>query len=500
MKEAAKRSLLNYCQVIDPTYQVEWFHEIIADVLEDAYQAVLEKRKKRVILAIPPRHGKSQLASVYFPSWVLGKRPRTNIILSSYSSDLAEKMGQKTRDVLNLEQYQAIFPGIRLRPDIKAKRKWETTHKGSYTGVGIGSSVTGIGGDIIILDDPHKDRAEAESATVRDTVYEYYRSTLYSRLEGAGVVIVIMQRWHVDDLVGRLLEENENAKEDGTHFDEWEVINFPAIAEDDEYYQGEKVRKAGESLWPEKFPLEVLNGIRATQGVYNWNSQYMQDPILAETQEFKDYFFRYYNLKDILKDKQLRYTTTVDPAIGQREENDNTVILTVAKELDGPNIYRIREDAGHFTPKQTVDIVFKHQSEYNSDVYLETVAYQKALRFAIDEEQRKREQYFTIKEISSRTKKEERIRGLLPLYEAGVVWHRQGFDVQYEKEALQFPRGKRDDRLDAMAMQLEAMKSTRSHRKARHFRRRYTGYGKVDKRQEIDTNALMEEIFRGNRK
>jgi predicted phage terminase large subunit-like protein len=167
----------------------------------------------------------------------------------------------------------------------------------------------------------------------------------------------------------------------------------------------------------------------------------------------------------------------VDPAISQKQEADNTVVLTVAKEIYGPNVYRIREDAGHYTPKQTQDLVFKHQAEYKSDVFIETVAYQKALKYNIEEEQRRRNVYFTINEIKSSTNKEIKIRcGLLPMYENGVVRHKKT-DREYEHELLAFPRGKHDDRIDAMAMAVtEALQNTRAGRSAKQFRPKVTSY------------------------
>jgi hypothetical protein len=413
----------------------------------------------------------SQLASIYFPAWALGKFPETKFILSTYGASLSEKAGQASRDVMNSEKYQAIFPGVQLRQDTKAKARWMTKHGGSFLAVGVGGPVTGSGAEIILCDDILKDRAEAESQTMREAAWEYYRSTLYSRLEGFGAVVVIMQRWHCDDLVGKLLADSEEKKQKGEPYDEWEVINFPAIATEDE-----KFRKAGEPLWPNKFPLPVLENIRATQGMYNFASQYQQDPVLAEFQEFKETMFKTYEQKDI-QGVFMRYYTIVDPAISQKQEADNTVVLTIGKEVYGPNIYRIREDAGHFTPKETMDLVFKHQAEYKSEVFIETVAYQKALKYNIEEEQRRRNRYFIINEIKTGTNKEIKIRGgLLPLYENGVIFHKHT-DREYEHELLAFPRGKRDDRIDCMAMGVtSALQNTRAGRGAKQFRPKVKGY------------------------
>lgn len=487
LTHASKNHLLNFAEAINPSYDSQWFHEKIADTLEDALQCAIIKKKKRIILSVPPRMGKSQLASIYFPAWALGKYPYLKFIISTYGAELSEKHGKETRDLIDSQAYKMIFPNTTLVQDMKARANWQVgfindkgvkdIRKGQYYAVGVGGAVTGYGGDVIIIDDPHKDRAEAESETMRNAVWDYYRSTLYSRKEGEGVIIVIMQRWREDDLVGRLLEEDEKLREKGEPTEDWEVISLPAIADEDEFYKGELVRKEGESLWKTKFPLSVLESIKIQSGYY-WASQYQQNPILAETAEFKKEMFKYYKDEDI-SFKNLRYYTLVDPAISQKKAADNTVVLTIAKEVGGHNIYRIREDAGKYTPQQTVDLIFMHYLQYHSDIWVETIAYQEALKFMIQEEQRKKQIYFYFNEIKSRSAKETRIRGLLGLYQTGVIWHRAGTDINYELELLSFPKGRRDDRIDCCAFMLQAFDSNpASSSVAKQYRPRWMGYGK----------------------
>lgn len=473
LRQAAINRLINFCELINPKFETVWFHALIATKLQEALDKVAKKKKARIILTLPPRHGKTQLASIYFPAWALGKYPDLKFIFATYGAELAEKKGLDTRDVINSDGYQAIFPGIELRPDVKAKAKWMTNKGGSYTAVGMGGGITGVGGDIILIDDLLKSREEAESDSVSESAWEYYRSTLYSRLEGFGAVIVIMQRWNQKDLVARLLEDDDKRRKANEPTEDWEIINFPAVAEEDEYIEGQLVRKEGDPLWPSKFPIEVLENIRQAQGIYNFNSQYQQDPIAGEMQEFKERYFKYYDPEQI-KYAFLRYYTLVDPAISQKKNADNTVVLTVAKEVNGPNWYRIREDTGHFTPSQTVDLIMLHQAEYKSNVFVETVQYQMALKYAIIEEQKKRQVYFVVNEIKTTSNKETRIRGLLPLYEAGVIWHMNG-DNPYERELLTFPRGRHDDRIDCMSFLL----LTEHHsggQYATQFKKKFNGY------------------------
>ena len=460
LREAARRRLLNLCNLTDERYQVSWHHEEIAAALEAAVHSVERGQRARIILELPPRHGKSEEASIKFPAWVLGLHPDWPIIEASYSAELAEDFGMKTRDVMGDERYRAVFE-TRLRADTQARGRWLTEQGGGYTATGVGGSITGRGFKIGIIDDPLKNREEAESQTIREKVWNWYTSTFYTRQEGYGAIVVICTRWHMDDLVGRLLDQQAKAEAAGLKdYDRWTVIRFPAIAEEDEPH-----RRAGEPLWPEKFTLDNLNTIRNTVGVYDWASLYQQNPILAENAEFRQEWFRYYEEAD-LRGKALRYTTTVDLAISKDNNADNTVVRTVAKEPSSPNWYLAEESAGHLDPLQTIDAVFYHQQKYRSEVYLETVAYQKSLKYFLEEEMRKRQVYFTVNELkrNTETSKELRVRGLIPLYKAGVIFHRRS-DVELERELLQFPRGRHDDRADALASQLEAIENTSTARK-----------------------------------
>lgn len=160
---------------------------------------------------MPPRHGKSQLSSIYFPAWFLGRNPEKEIITTSYSGELAKKFGGETRDLISDRQYQTVF-NVRLKEDSQAKTLWHTEQGGSYTAVGRGGTITGRGADILLIDDPFANREEAESKTIRDSVYDWYTSTAYTRLEKGAAIVIIMTRWHTDDLVGRLLEKEKDGK------------------------------------------------------------------------------------------------------------------------------------------------------------------------------------------------------------------------------------------------------------------------------------------------
>lgn len=441
-----------FALAVDPNYELTWFHREIAYALQQAYDKVERGEKARIILEVPPRHGKSELATIKFPAWSLGKSPHIPIIVSSYSQGLAEDFGLKTRDLMQNDVYKTIFK-TRLRQDSTAKGKWLTADGGGYTATGVGGSITGRGFKIGIIDDPIKNREEAESLLHRDKIWDWYTSTFYTRQEGYGAIIVICTRWHLDDLVGRLEKQEEDARARGEeNYDAWEFITFPAIAVKEEAH-----RNIGSALWPEKFNESALDNIKNAIGQYDFSSLYQQSPIPAEHQVFDPARFGHYQPSDI-KFRTLETFTLIDPAISDATDADEWVVLTIGKERTSPNIYRLEESCGRGDPDKFLQAIFYHQDQYKSKVWLETKAFQKILKRDIREDQKKNAQYFTVHELKSakNNTKIGRIKALIPLYEAGVIFHRMD-DQGYERQLLEFPYGRHDDRIDAMSFLNEAL-------------------------------------------
>ena len=454
--QSSREKLINFCLTYDKNYVVNWHHRALAEALE----RVESGETKRLIIEMPPRHGKSQLASIYFPAWYLGRNPDKEIITCSYSADLAKDFGGKTRNVVKDAQYQNIF-GTRLQQDSTSKDKWHTQDGGSYTSVGVGGPITGRGANVLIIDDPLKNREEAESQVMRDKIWDWYTSTAYTRLEKDAAVIVITTRWHMDDLVGRLKDR------EGKGGDQWETVRFPAISTDNR------------ALWPEKYDLKALDQIKKTIGVYDWNALYQQKPISSETQEFHKSEFRYFTDEEV-QHKDFYYYAMVDPAVSQKETADNSAIVVVAKEKTAPEIYIVDVIAGKFTPGRLVDEMFLLKAKYKQRlirVGIETVAFQQSMMFWLTEEMRKREKYFEIVELRAKNKKEIRIRGLKPMYEAEVIFHRTTYH-ELEEELLTFPNGLHDDRIDALAYIQQVLKPTKSSKKAHQFKPRWAGTNK----------------------
>ena len=256
-----------------PNYSIGWVHREICARLMRFYTDVMERKSPRLILTMPPRHGKSQLVSKHFPAWCFGVNPDISFMACSYSDGLSRRVNKDVQRIMESNEYHRIFPRTTLPP--RGSKYTRSTNlieipnrKGSFRSTGIGGSITGMGCEILGIDDPLKDRQEANSITIRDRIWDWYTSTAYTRLSPGGGVLVTLTRWHEDDLAGRLL----NAMKQGDG-DQWTVINYPAIAEKDEPH-----RKIGEALHPERYPLEMLEKIRINVGSYDWNALYQQHP------------------------------------------------------------------------------------------------------------------------------------------------------------------------------------------------------------------------------
>jgi hypothetical protein len=255
----------------NPAYRAAPHHALIAEKLE----AVERGEIKRLMIAMPPRHGKSELASRRFPAWFMGRNADKQIIAASYNSDLANDFGREVRNIVDSPEFRALFD-VSLAQDSQAANRWHTDTGGMYVAAGVGTAITGRGADILLIDDPFKDREEADSELRRQRVWDWYTSTAYTRLMPGGAIIVINTRWHDDDLSGRLIYEQDKGG------DQWDVLSLPAI-------DGE-----GLALWPEWYPLERLEQIRGVLPARDWNALYQQNPIPDDGDYFKaDWFGEY---------------------------------------------------------------------------------------------------------------------------------------------------------------------------------------------------------------
>lgn len=270
----ARESLIRFTEHTHPQYQVAQHHRLIAEKLE----AVERGEIRRLMIFMPPRHGKSELASRRFPAWYLGRNPAKQLIAASYNSDLASDFGREVRNIVATPEYQGVFDAA-LSPDSKAADRWHTSKGGMYVAAGVGTAVTGRGADVLLIDDPFKDRQEADSEVRREAVANWYRSTAYTRLMPGGAIVLIQTRWHDDDLAGRLLEAMDKGGQ------RWEVLCLKALSDD------------GRALWPEWYPADVLEETRAVLGPRDWSALYQQEPIPDTGDYFKRDWVRWYEHK-----------------------------------------------------------------------------------------------------------------------------------------------------------------------------------------------------------
>jgi phage terminase large subunit-like protein len=453
LKEIANNgTFAEYCIAIDKSYQLEWFHNEIATKLEQGYRKLQKGEDVRLMIFMPPRHGKSDMATQKFPSWVLGKQPETEIMVASYSDELATDFGQKTRDIMQSPEYQVMYDS-RLRADTKSKGKWMTGKKGGYTAVGVGGAQTGRGFKIGIIDDPFKNREEADSPVVRESRFKWYQSTFSTREEGNSMIVFILTRWHEDDIAGRILAQSKEAKSKGEAYDNWDVIEYKAIATEDTEH-----RKEGEALWPSKFSLEKLMKKKSEMGSYEFSALYQQTPIDEENIKFKQAWFQYRSLEEV-RAKNTFNTMTIDP----RGKDDvklgkDFVGVTInMKDSEGKwNIISYREK---LSSTQIIDLMFTNWEKYNlHKIGIEDNQFSQGLKISWEEQSRTRGIYPNIVLLKHHgTEKELRIESLVPRYERGGIYHITVGGINQcetlEEELKLFPKSANDDAGDSLAYQ-----------------------------------------------
>ena len=269
--EQAYNDLIAFCQHMQKDYKVGRHHRLLANMLMDIEQG----NKDRICVNIPPRHGKSQLVSIMFPAWFLGRNPNKKVMMVSHTTDLAVDFGRKVRNLINTDDYKQIFPTVELAIDSKSAGRWNTNTGGEYYACGIGSSIAGRGADLLLVDDPHSEQDVINgNFEVFEKAYDWFTFGARTRLMPGGRVAIIQTRWHMDDLTGRVTKDmSQNSQSD-----QYEVVEFPAIL------QIEDVEKP---LWPAFFDLEALHRTKASMPVFQWNAQYQQQPTAEEASIIK---------------------------------------------------------------------------------------------------------------------------------------------------------------------------------------------------------------------
>jgi predicted phage terminase large subunit-like protein len=420
-RRQARSGLIPFTEYTLHSYEPAGHHRLIAEKLE----AVERGELTRLMIFMPPRHGKSELASRRFPAWYMGKNPRAEIIAASYNSDLAADFGRDVRAIVASEEYRAIFPHMSLRVDSKAADRWHTNDGGAYRAAGVGTAMTGRGADLLLIDDPVKDREEADSELRRERVWDWYRSTAYTRLSPNGRVVVIQTRWHEDDLSGRLLEQ---MAADG---DQWMVLDLPA-------------ERDGKALWPERFPIERLNAIKATVGPREWSALFQQRPQPDEGGFFKREWLPEWTDKP----KAMRIYGTSDYAVTD-EGGDYTVHRVWGVDEHG-SLYRLDGWRGQTSADKWIEAKLDLMAKHKPLAWFgEAGVIQKAVEPMLKRRMLERKVFCRTEWLPSIHDKPTRARGFQARAAMGKVFFEPGADIT---EFLAFPAGKHDDDVDCAGM------------------------------------------------
>jgi predicted phage terminase large subunit-like protein len=326
LAEKARRSFKDYCAYSDPVYEFPDHLLFLIKKLE----AVERGDIRRLMISMPPRHGKTETVSKKFPAWFLGRRPDQNVILSSYSYGLVKDYSRNVRDMIESRLYQIAF-NITTSESARAVCDWDIAeHRGGLLAQSVGGGITGYGAHLFIIDDPFKNMQEAESANMREMVWDWYQSVALTRLEPDSRIVLVMTRWNRDDLAGRIQDKEKD----------WEIVNLPAITEADNpaarkpgevFIPDPLGRLPGEALWPKRFPAAALGEKKLKVGTRVWAALFQGKPKDPESQRFKREWFQWYDNApvDILK-----RGAGIDTATSMKSVNDNTSLVDVIRGLD----------------------------------------------------------------------------------------------------------------------------------------------------------------------
>lgn len=424
--------LIAYAAYQWPGYRDAAHHRLIARHLE----AVERGEIKRLMITMPPRHGKSMLASEFFPAWYMGRNPDHYVVTATYAQDLADDFGRKVKNQIEDDSYQAIFPGVGLADDSKSAKRFHiegqgyggiehaTKQRGAYYAVGIGGPLTGRGAHLLLIDDPVKNREDADSEIMRKKTKDWYTSTAYTRLMPGGRVVVIQTRWQEEDLSGWLLDAH---KHEG-----WVVLNLPAI------------NQQGEALWPEQYDIEALERIKRALPARDWSALYQQQPQPDEGTYFqRDWFKRWQTLP------QCHFYGTSDYAT-----------------KDGSGDYTVHHIWG-VDPQGDLYLADKWRGQTTSDVWIERQCdlidkwkplawfgesgpIYRAVQPALERRMRERNTPCRMETMPSVADKPTSARGFQSRAATGRVYLPDTPDgAAILDELLRFPTGKYDDEVDA---------------------------------------------------
>ena len=435
-RDKATATFLDFCKYVWPEMLVGEHHIKIAEALD----RVIAGKCKRLMIAMPPRHGKSQMGSYLFPAYLMGKLPQSKLIVGSHTAELAQRFGRMIRNLVEDERYSELFPNTKLSVDSKAAGRWNTNAGGEAFFIGKGGAMTGRGGDIVVLDDI-LDEQDAVSETAMENTWEWYTSGPRQRLQPNGAIIIINTRWKTDDLSGRLLRQQGQLKSD-----QWEILEFPAIL------------PSGNPLWPGYWSLDELEKVKMSIGLKKWNAQWQQQPTNDDGAILKREWWRRWKYDEPPNCSYI--IQTMDTAYSKKETADFSVIATWgvfrpnADEGPGLMLLSVRKGRWDFPELKRVA-----KSEYMywqpDNVLIEA----KATGTPLQHELRRMGIPITMYSPGGRRTGQDKVsraNAVAPILESGMVWYPEDEEFAQEmvEECAAFPNGSNDDQVDAMVMAL----------------------------------------------
>lgn len=440
--EKARRGLLDFTLYTFPEYQANWHHVELCNRLDRFVAGEI----RRLMVFMPPRYGKSELVSRRLPAFILGKYPDDSVISASYTADLAAMMNRDVQRIIDGDRYPEIYQETKLSSGrdgyIRTSELFEILgHKGYYKSAGVGGAITGMGCKWGIIDDPIKNRAEAESETYRKALWDWYTSTFYTRLEKDARILITLTRWHEDDLAGKLLDLARKSPE----ADQWTVLSLPAIAEENR--DPCDPRQPGEPLWPDKYSMAELRKTKINVGSYDWTALYQQQPSSPSGNIIDRNWWKYYTqapakFDEIIQswDCTFKDTAGTDFVVGQvwgRVGADKYLLDQVRARMDFTATVAAVISLTAKWPKTTAKLI---EDKANGPAVIATL-------------KRKIPGLIPVEPDGGKV---VRARAVSPDIEAGNVWLPEGaeFTGDFVEECAKFPNGAHDDQVDAMSQAL----------------------------------------------
>jgi predicted phage terminase large subunit-like protein len=437
---AANHSMLGFANAVYPGFKTGPHHKKLAKIFTD----VIEGRKKRVIINIAPRMGKSEFSSYLFPAYFLGKYPNKKIIMGTHTAGLSEDFGRRIRNLIDTEEYHEVFPSTMVADDQKAAGKWSTSAGGQYYAAGVGGALAGRGADLFVVDDPHSEQdVKSNSRLAFDTAWSWFQTGPLQRLMPGGAIIIIMTRWSLLDLTGRLIDYQIKNPEAVP----WEIVELPAILNEDE--ENEK------SLWPDQWPLEQLKATKASLDPQYWNAQYMQQPTSENSALVSRKMWRIWDQDEPpVCDYVIQ---SWDTAFETKNKSDYSACTTWGvfyneEEGNSPQVILLDAFKDRMAFPELKQVAYKHYMEWEPDAF---VVEKKAAGAPLIQELRAigiAVQEFT---PSRGNDKMVRLNAVADLFSSGKIW---APDTRWAREVIEeiaaFPVGEHDDYVDTTTQAL----------------------------------------------